>query len=93
MNEFENVKIKGIHISRYIASWIKSGGTMKRYLNTSDPSKRRIESYFADWLRLLVIDGERLTEEEVLRIAYFAENGKLELEHSAEEFIANWHNF
>lgn len=86
---YENKLIRGICTSRYVASWIKSGGTMKRYINKTDPKHRRIESYFADWLRTLVIDGGHLTEEEVRYIANYADNGKLELESSAKNFISS----
>lgn len=87
MSDFENRLIKGIHVSRYIASWYNVGGTKVRYLNKTDPTKRRIESYFADWLRTLVINDGHLTEDEVRYITHFAENGKLELQESAKEFL------
>ena len=87
IDEFENKLIKGIHASRYIASWVKSNGTMKRYLNEDNPSLRRLESYFADWLRSLVINGEHLTEDEVRYIDHFARNGKIELESSAKHYM------
>ena len=84
---FENKLIKGIRASRYVASWYNSKGTNRRYLNEVDSNKRRIESYFADWLRTIIINGEHLTEDEVRYIDNYATNGKMELEHSAEEFI------
>lgn len=79
---YENKLIKGIYISRYIASWIKSGGQIGY-------AARRLgqTNSFMNWLRTLVIDGEHLTEEEIWRIYNFAMNGKLELEDSAEKFI------
>ena len=89
MDRFENKLIKGIHTSRYIASWYKVGGTMKKYVNKTDPNKRRIESHFADWLRTLVINGEHLTREEIDHICRLAENGKLELQESAKKFLDN----
>ncbi len=87
MFDFENRLIKGIHVSRYIASWYNVGGTRVRYFNKTEPTHRRIETTFADWLRTLIINGEHLTEDEVRYITNFAENGKLELEHSAEKFL------
>lgn len=87
MSDFENRLIKGIHVSRYIASWYNVGGTRDRYRNETKPSHRRVETTFADWLRTLDIDGEHLTEDEVRYIANFAENGKLELEVSATKFL------
>lgn len=88
MHEFENEIINGIYISRYIASWYKAGGSHTQYRNKSGTG-RRVETHFADWLRSLKTDtGELfLTEEQVLRIVCFAENGKLELENSAKNFI------
>lgn len=86
---FENKIIRGIHVSRYIASWYNVGGTEKRYVNKTDSSKRRIENVFSDWLRTLVIDGEHLTEDEVRYIDAYRQNGKLELETLAKRFIDN----
>lgn len=70
--DFENSKIKGIHISRYIASWA----------NTGFP----INSLFGDWLETLEIDGERLTEDEIDRIWNFAKCGKCEFQLSAKVY-------
>lgn len=69
---FENELIRGIHCSRYIASWHNVGGN------------RRL---FGKWLRQLIVDGEPLTEDEVRRIIAYAENGKCELEANIERFI------
>ena len=74
---FENDLVKGIHKSRYIASWCNVGGSLKR----GDAWR------FQDWLRSLVIDGEHLTEDEVMSIYNYATNGKLELESNARLFI------
>ena len=74
----DNEKIKGIHKSRYVASW---DNTLRRL---------GIASCFGDikdWLRALEIEGETLTEDEIDAIVFFAENGKMELEHDAERFI------
>ena len=87
MSDFENRLIKGIYVSRYIASWYNVGGTRVRYLNKTEPTHRRVETTFADWLRTLDINGEHLTEDEVRYITNFAENGKLELEHSAMKYL------
>ena len=80
--EFENSIIRGIHISRYIASWVRVGGTIgraHRHLGNS--------CAFTDWLRTLEIDNEHLTDDEVWQIYRFATNGKLELQESAKRFI------
>lgn len=77
---FENKIIRGIHISRYIASWTKSGGTLKRNLLRGFPA-------FRAWLRTLEIDGDHLTKDEIRQICDYACNGKLELETSAKMFL------
>ena len=73
MKEFENSLIKGIHKSRYVASWVKEGG--------------KINYLFRKWLATLRIDGEALTDSEIQEIYYYAGNGKLELESSAMNFL------
>lgn len=72
---FENKLIKGIYVSRYIASWLHE--------------KVRMSIAFKQWLRTLVIDGEHLTEDEVDYIYNFATNGKLELQENASFFISS----
>lgn len=69
---FENKIIKGIHTSRYVASWTKEVG--------------KITYKFRMWLMSLRIDGEPLTNDEVQYIYNYATNGKLELENSAYYF-------
>lgn len=73
MNEFTNkLDSKGIYYSRYIASWANKGGTFKRQ-GFRD---------FKDWLKSLGLDDVEIRE-----IAFLADNGKLELEASAKEFM------
>lgn len=72
--DYENIKIKGIHISRYIASWLNVTGG------------RSSKSMLA-WLEQLEVDGERLTLDEIWRILNFARSGRFELESDAERFI------
>lgn len=79
MDEFENSLIKGIHKSRYIASWMKAYG----------PTIHR-GGLFEAWLRTLRIDGESLTEEEINEIMYYGMNGKLELQESAKRFLRDF---
>lgn len=76
MNEFENKSIRGIYISRYLASWANSGGNLAR------------GNRFKDWLQSLVINGEKLSEEEISEIVFLSTNGKLELEMSAKYFLS-----
>ena len=75
MDEFENRLIRGIHKSRYVASWTNSQGPIRR------------GGLFEGWLRMLTIDGEKLTEDEVQEIVYYATNGKLELQEHAKQFL------
>lgn len=77
---FENKIVRGIHMSRYIASWANSGGTLKRNLLNGFPA-------FRVWLRTLKIDGDHLTKDEIQQICDYARNGKLELEASAKNFL------
>lgn len=70
---FENKSINGIHASRYIASWVRAGGAL--YYGED------IHNFYK-WLLSLDI-----TEDEAKHIKRLAENGKLELEVSAEAFI------
>lgn len=69
----------GIEVTRFIASWVKVGGTL-----------RTGEDYenFEDWLRTLKIDGKNLSEEDVKHITNLATCGKMELEYLAKEFLA-----
>jgi hypothetical protein len=70
---FENKAINGIFASRFIMSWIRSGGTFNRNGGYS---------IFSKWLKSL-----NLSDEDVNYIVNLAENGKLELEESAKAFI------
>lgn len=74
MNEFENKIIKGIHASRYIASWAKKGGHFGR------GKCGRFD--FRKWLKSLGLE-----DDEVHHIYRLADNGKLELETSADKFM------
>ena len=72
---FENRIIEGIYISRFVASWVNEGG--------------KLNSKFKEWLKTLVINGRKLTDEEIQDIYNFGTNGKLELESSAAKFLNN----
>lgn len=80
---FTNKVIKGIHISRFIMSWIRSGGVF---------SVRGGYDDFHDWLKTLVINETKLSDDEIADIMEIARNGKLELEMSAKAFIKNIKN-
>ena len=72
MDMFENKVINGIHVSRYIASWTRAGGTLDRKGITA----------FLTWLKFM-----GLSEEDARYIRNFAENGKLELQEHAKIFM------
>lgn len=73
---FENKMDKkfGVYYSRWIASWVRKGGSL---------SMRDGESYYLrKWLEHMGLD-----EEDVRGICFLADNGKLELEEKARTFI------
>lgn len=71
---FENKIVNGIHATRYIMSWIRSGGNLRHGEGIDD---------FSEWLRSL-----GLSLDDVVDIRLIATNGKMELEHSAKQFLA-----
>ena len=74
---FENKVINGyIYATRFIISWVRSGGTFGK----------RGEGYddFREWLESL-----ELKTEDIEDIMFLAQNGKLELEVSAKNYITN----
>ena len=80
--EFENKVYENIYYSRFVASWIKSGGTINycaRKLNQSCD--------FIEWLRSLIINGKNIPEEVVWDIYCYATCGKMELEDSAKKWL------
>ena len=48
MDSFENKLVKGVHASRYIASWVKSGGDV------------RDREAFGEWLSLEGLNAEEI---------------------------------
>ena len=74
---FENKLINGyIYATRFIMSWVRSGGTFDEHG----------EGYndFRKWLESL-----GLKTEDIKDIMFLAQNGKLELEVSAKNYITN----
>ena len=71
---FENGNFNGIFYSRFIASWVRKGGMLKTGHDIS---------MFRKWLTEIGCDDETVD-----KITFLASNGKLELENSAEKFIA-----
>lgn len=73
---FKNEKIRGVHVSRYIMSWVRSGGQLSSIGEGYDN--------FSDWLKTL-----DLSENERDCILDLAKCGKMEFEVSAKSFIKN----
>lgn len=71
---FENGNFNGIYYSRFIASWVRKGGMLKTGHDVS---------MFRSWLTEIGCDDETVD-----KITFLAFNGKLELENSAEKFLA-----
>lgn len=81
MKEFENKTECGLHPTRFIMSWVRAGGTFShRGIGYDD---------FWDWLKTLIIDGKPLSDNDVDHIMFLANNGKMELEHSAKTYLKN----
>ena len=70
---FENKLINGEYATRYIVSWISSGGKLHR---SKDLDK------FGEWLNSMGI-----SQDDIWHITYLATCGKFELEKNAESFI------
>ena len=77
MIRFENVIIRGTHASRYIMSYLRSGGEIRN------------RNKFVQWLKSLPLE---LEEEEIDQLVDMYSNGKMELEHNATIFLKNYKN-
>ena len=74
---FENKIINGCdYATRFIMSWVRSGGTFGKHGKGYDD--------FRKWLESL-----GLKTEDIKDIMFLAQNGKLELEVSAKNYITN----
>ena len=74
---FENKRINGyIYATRFIMSWVRSGGKFDKHGEGYDD--------FRKWLESL-----ELKTEDIEDIMFLAQNGKLELEVSAKNYITN----
>ena len=71
---FENKQINGTYATRFIMSWLRSGGVLSK--------KGTGYSEFEKWLKSL-----GLSDDDVDYVVVLASNGKLELEVSAKDFI------
>lgn len=80
MSEWKNRTECGIHPTRFIMSWVREGGELRRRGDGIDD--------FRDWLKTLMIDGKPLSENDIDHIMFLATNGKMEFEYSARNFIA-----
>lgn len=76
IKDFENVKTQSedVHLTRYIISWLKEGGSLE---------DNRTE-LFEGWLR-----SHNLTDEEISKLEFMMECGRMELEHSAYLWMKN----
>ena len=90
---FENEIYYGVYATRFIASWLNAGGKLKQgYLDKDG----EIHYAFKDWLKSISFmhpaNGTvtELNDAQVEHIFNLATNGKLELEDSAEDFLAGW---
>ena len=72
-----NKEFEGIYYSRFIASWVNVGGSLKF----------RDAYLLKEWLRTLTINGKKIPEEVIREIYNLATNGKLELETSAKRYL------
>ena len=70
---FDNKLINGVYASRYIASWVRAGGGLYYVEDIRN---------FYKWLLSM-----GFTEDEAQHVKRLAENGKLELEIQAKQFI------
>ena len=76
---FENKVIDGYtYATRFIMSWVRSGGKFDKHGKGYDD--------FRNWLESL-----ELKTEDIKDIMFLALNGKLELEVSAKNYMANLH--
>ena len=69
----ENKVFRGIHYSRFVASWTNMGG--------------KTNWMFKAWLAQLTINDEPIPEEIVQDIYDYGTNGKMELEQNAKAFL------
>lgn len=94
MDTMENKWIKGIHASRYIASWVNEGGS----LNPKWDKKTDDICYpFEEWLKSIPFEDDNgkvshMSDDDAVYIRNLATNGKLELESLASEFMASKKN-
>ena len=74
---FENKIINGCdYATRFIMSWVRSGGTFGKHGKGYDD--------FRNWLKSLGLKTRDIND-----IMFLAQNGKLELEVSAKNYITN----
>ena len=70
---FENKVYKGIHYSRFVASWCKVGG--------------KLDWTFREFLENLTLDGEPIPKDVVNEIYNYGIDGKLFLEENAKKLL------
>lgn len=72
MFENKTTKVQGIHYSRYIASWLNSGGSIHDART----------DVFREWL-----ESNELNQDEISRVMEMMTCGKLELEYTAKQAL------
>lgn len=74
---FENKTYEGIHYSRFVASYVKEGGSLER----------KKQYIFEEWLNQLKINDKPIPKDIVQDIYNYGTNGKMELEFNAYAFL------
>lgn len=75
---FTNIKVNDyIYATRFIASWVRAGGRFGLHGEGYADFRKWLESL--GWVK----------KDEIDQIIFLAQNGKLELEYLAKEFIKN----
>jgi len=78
--DLTNKKVKEIHMSRYIASFLNG-------LERSSNWSVNISNAFELWLESLMIDGEHLSKDEIEEIMNYSFCGKAEFEWNLMELM------
>lgn len=73
-NFFKTNEVLGISIEQFVASWYMAGGY---------PVRDKVEA----WLESIEIHGQKLTEDQVQRVATAVVTGKCELQQFAKPFV------
>ena len=84
--DFENTKVHGVHMSRYLASYYN--GLSISFQCHKGVIKFKRFPYYWEWLEELTFeDGSKLTEDEIEEIYRFTTCGKMEFEKNMRNFV------